>query len=254
MSLSNQSDRNSIKPYQSDGMDLIAQINPSYMYVFKKLEKIVSAIFVVTNLFLETDVLKNQLRQVGMDALSVVAHAQMREKESQNLVPFLLETTALLDIAFHSGLISEMNHTVLSRECSQLIGHIQSHSTPNEHVLSESFFKTEEYLKQRAISQTHQTSKPSDVVHNSYRPKQQTQKSKQHQQKTISRSDTFQKNGRRQKILVLIKDKKNVSVSDISKEITDCSEKTIQRELVSMVEQGILEKHGERRWSTYSFR
>ena len=57
---------------------------------------------------------------------------------------------------------------------------------------------------------------------------------------------------RRKIILALIKQKSHLTVKDITKSIPSVSEKTIQRELLAMVEEGILEKHGERRWSTYS--
>jgi DNA-binding HxlR family transcriptional regulator len=43
-----------------------------------------------------------------------------------------------------------------------------------------------------------------------------------------------------------------VSVSDVMKILPGVSDKTIQRELVAMVEAGVLEKKGEKRWSVYS--
>jgi hypothetical protein len=61
-------------------------------------------------------------------------------------------------------------------------------------------------------------------------------------------------NDRRKIILALIKQKPALTVKDISKSIPHVSEKTIQRELLSMVSEGILLKKGERRWSTYSLR
>ncbi len=36
--------------------------------------------------------------------------------------------------------------------------------------------------------------------------------------------------------------------------IDDCGEKTIQRELVSMMKEGSIKKEGERRWSQYSLK
>ena len=41
-------------------------------------------------------------------------------------------------------------------------------------------------------------------------------------------------------------------IKDVSPLIKGCSEKTIQRELLSMVKSGILKKEGEKRWSKYS--
>lgn len=67
------------------------------------------------------------------------------------------------------------------------------------------------------------------------------------------RSDN-DKGDRRKIILALIKQKPALTVRDITKSIPQVSEKTIQRELLSMVSEGTLLKRGERRWSTYSLR
>ena len=57
---------------------------------------------------------------------------------------------------------------------------------------------------------------------------------------------------RRDSILLSMEKGKEYSVKDISSFVTDCSEKTIQRELLSLVSLGTLGKTGERRWSKYS--
>lgn len=57
---------------------------------------------------------------------------------------------------------------------------------------------------------------------------------------------------RRKIVLALIKQKPALTVKDIARSIPHVSEKTIQRELFSMVSEGTLIKRGERRWSTYS--
>lgn len=59
---------------------------------------------------------------------------------------------------------------------------------------------------------------------------------------------------RRKIILALIKQKPSLTVKDIARSIPGVSEKTIQRELLAMVAEGILIKRGERRWSTYALR
>jgi hypothetical protein len=53
-------------------------------------------------------------------------------------------------------------------------------------------------------------------------------------------------------ILEFVRKHKNVSIKDIAKVIRDCSEKTIQRELAFLIQQGLVQKQGERRWSIYS--
>ncbi len=53
-------------------------------------------------------------------------------------------------------------------------------------------------------------------------------------------------------ILEFVRKHKSVSIKDIAKVIRDCSEKTIQRELGFLIQQGLVQKQGERRWSVYS--
>ena len=53
-------------------------------------------------------------------------------------------------------------------------------------------------------------------------------------------------------ILDVLKKQKSASIKGLTAVITECSEKTIQRELMSLIEQGLVRKTGERRWSIYS--
>jgi hypothetical protein len=52
-------------------------------------------------------------------------------------------------------------------------------------------------------------------------------------------------------ILDFVRKNRGASIKDISRVIKDCSEKTIQRELNTLIEQGAIIREGERRWSTY---
>ena len=65
-------------------------------------------------------------------------------------------------------------------------------------------------------------------------------------------SATMRHKDRRARILALLQRNERVSIKDVARAITGCSEKTLQRELAALVAQGVLKKEGERRWSTYS--
>jgi len=54
-----------------------------------------------------------------------------------------------------------------------------------------------------------------------------------------------------QQILDFVLKNKGVSIKDIAKVVQGCSEKTIQRELAVLIQQGSIKKVGERRWSVY---
>ncbi len=55
-------------------------------------------------------------------------------------------------------------------------------------------------------------------------------------------------------IMNVVRSRGKVAVSDILPYVKDCSEKTIQRDLIKMVTDGLLVKEGERRWSRYSLK
>jgi len=68
------------------------------------------------------------------------------------------------------------------------------------------------------------------------------------QSRTVSDSANQERSGR---IIGLLKDTDGLGIKDIANVITDCSEKTIQRELMSLIENGLVRREGERRWSRY---
>lgn len=57
---------------------------------------------------------------------------------------------------------------------------------------------------------------------------------------------------RRQRIVQILSEKKEVTIKDISEHIKDCSEKTIQRELNTMIKDNVVLRNGNRRWSLYT--
>ncbi len=59
------------------------------------------------------------------------------------------------------------------------------------------------------------------------------------------------KSDRRERIYNFIAKNGESTIRDVTKVIDGCSEKTIQRELIAMVLDGVLSKSGERRWSRY---
>lgn len=56
---------------------------------------------------------------------------------------------------------------------------------------------------------------------------------------------------RAERILDYIRRQGSVSIKEIASTIKGCSEKTIQRELISLIQAGLVRRVGERRWSHY---
>lgn len=57
--------------------------------------------------------------------------------------------------------------------------------------------------------------------------------------------------GRQKDILNIIKSANDTTLALLKIKIPDCSEKTLQRELVSLIEMGLIRKEGNKRWTTY---
>jgi hypothetical protein len=62
------------------------------------------------------------------------------------------------------------------------------------------------------------------------------------------------KGSRRDRVIQVLRDKGSATIKDIIEVVTDCSEKTIQRELISLIKNNIVSREGERRWSKYSLK
>ncbi|MDB5239195.1 MAG: seg [Candidatus Parcubacteria bacterium] len=219
------------------------------LYVFKKTEKITAALYLVSGLLKDEEPLKWELRDRGMDLMSSSFTASSAVPGDKNIViqslfTAALETISLLNVARISNLISEMNHIILVREIDNIVSILRDKLAQNAenagYVLSDSFFKTPSLFTTGFKSDTKgSAAKPSPAVEsNKIKP---------------DTSDT-KKAERQENILNLLKNQSNLTIKDFSRVIKDCSEKTIQRELIELVQKGIIKKEGERRWSRYSLK
>lgn len=230
---------------KGESMSLIVSPGTSglYMYVLKKLEKIVSATFLVTDLFPEKDILGEQLRSVSLD---LVAKAS-RDQSLESIQGALIEFISLLNIAHQSGRCSDMNYSILKSEIDNLVQKIQK-DIEGTFTLSKTFFDAPEVATE-SVREGHSAHVNVKQAQSNTAPDSQT-----HNKRQTSRSDrvSIKKHERQEKILKLIKDMKQAQVSDLSQKISGVSDKTIQRELGVLVEQGKVRREGQRRWSTYS--
>jgi hypothetical protein len=229
------------------------------IYVFKKTEKITSALYLVSSLLKDEEPLKWEIRDKGIDLLSssfVASSAVPGDKNSviQSLFTAALETLSLLNVARISHLISDMNHNILVREIDQVVALLRDRLTANAesagYVLSESFFKTAEGFKpvDNVTSNSEARNSKSLFQSSSLNTRSNTSASQGH-------SDVqFKKTHRQEAILNILKGQSNLTIKDFSKVIKDCSEKTIQRELIELLDKGVIKKEGERRWSRYSLK
>jgi hypothetical protein len=221
------------------------------VYIFKKTEKITAALYLVSGLLKDDEPIKWELRDRGIDLVSssfTASSAMPGDKGAviQSIFTAALETLSLLNVAKISNLISDMNHKILVKEIDLVVGMLRDRLAQNAekagYVLSESFFRTPDlfasgfrtdYKGHSSSGKAESTKGVSIQGHVSVRQK---------------------KTNRQEVILNVLKTQSNLTVKDFAKVIKDCSEKTIQRELIDLLNQGLIKREGERRWSRYSLK
>lgn len=260
------------------------------MSLLKKGERLATALYLVTNFLSDNEPLKFRLRSLSLDLVQKAGFVRYGSGVSEKSVfeevqGVITETLALLELAFIAGIVSEMNFTILKREYTSLRDGIEikkvSRESRTDSVLGDTFFGSsfaESFSAQPKIGiqgltlRTRDQGEPSEPTYTTRNP---IGHSKGQKDNTVSdrMSDTkvspvpsiepiqnskfdiqssVQKEARRTRILKLVKDNREVTIKDIANHFPELSEKTIQRELVSLTEAGVLKKFGERRWSRYA--
>ncbi len=211
------------------------------LFSFKKTEKIVSAIYLVTSLLKDNEPLKLELREGGMSLISVSMalnsfDAVDKNRLIQSFFSTAVQLISFLNISRNSGIISNMNSDILIKEIYDIVDYLKQNTINSAYnsnfILSDSFFNADNSVD---------LNKGQAQKHDSY---------KTNKNKLLIVKD--KKDTRQNSIINLLKKSSNLTIKDFVKVITDCSEKTIQRELIQLVEKGIVKREGERRWSTYS--
>ncbi len=285
-------DINPIKDREGSQRGLVSNGAGSFgVSISKKCERLATAIYLVTNFLSDTEPMKPRLRTLSLELVrdaSLVKNGSQTVEANvlEALRSNIQETLSLFELAFIAGLVSEMNFTILKREYASLRDTIEVKKTSRESrtdtILSDDFFNTPDpashspqgrasmrpsprpdlYVsapnipKGHSIGQTTTTMSDRNVSASSPRSdlkKLEPKVSPPYVPSYASRATTdVAKESRRLRILKLVKDNREVTIKDIATHFADLSEKTIQRELVSLVESGVLKKFGERRWSRYA--
>lgn len=257
---------------QSNVSDMKSLANiPVYEFANKKTEKLVTALYMVSDCMDTDDALKTKIRLLGVELLSDIYKLSILSPvEKHTYISISLnhihELLSFIEIAYTIGFISEMNTTILKKEFSALTADLKSNLAKDKHftfTLDEKMFeqKDKEEGEVNGFNYNGQSIKDKRTPFNTMsfinnKSPLSSLVSKKVYHTTTNLSD---RKDRTDKILSLIKDQaighkeeEGISIKDISLAFTDCSEKTIQRELNSLVSKGQLKKIGSKRWSRYS--
>lgn len=251
--------------------------NKSFIdFTSKKTEKLVMALYMVTDGIDMDESLKNKLRSLGVELMSDIHRISSLYKTQKSFSILstqskILEILSFIDVSQTIGFISEMNAGILKKEfdllAEELIKFEETNQVKNmnrdlnSRTISERFVLDKESLfvalpdyeklpqlndsiRQDSYKGHIKDSVNDNVFYKKYSPIV-TQKDTNKNQ--VTREE------RRNQIKDFLKDKDFLSIKDISVFIRDCSEKTIQRELNELVSNGQVLKEGEKRWSKYKY-
>ncbi|NTV44872.1 MAG: hypothetical protein HGA67_04285 [Candidatus Yonathbacteria bacterium] len=212
-----------------------------------------------------------------------------RVSTTERVYDTIAEITTLLTVAFAGDLLSEMNVSILKKEYAILqetVRKWEKEITPREGFVRDLFASdiphpigiapfgrtTEKYAgikghmkdmyngqhagdtKGHTKDSSVHDERPIMSLRNEMSDRSSVAVTPFSESKNIEINQTIKsiKEERRKNIVAVIKRKKHVTIKDIAQIVHTVGEKTIQRELAAMVEEGVLKKEGEKRWSTYT--
>ena len=251
-------------------------------FLIKKTEKFVTAVYLISNLINDTEPIKWQLRRT---ALSFIGEAMSlnsnnlsdRRNAIKDIVNSCKKILTIFDIARFAGIVSEMNWKILKQELEAFISNIELKERVKSHsadiIFPDSFFSVSMLGKRnRSISDKFVIKDRQDIfgaskklkdIHNidqelSIKDKENSNvfygKSAIQINKTLTEHNSVKKTNRKDIIISILKNRNNLTIKDFADVIKDCSEKTIQRELLELLSDNVLKKEGERRWTRYSLK
>lgn len=266
--------------YGSDGTRILA---------YSKSQKLVTALYMVTDIMDKDEPIRTKLRNCGVDILSDIQSIKHHEGQAESIMASgrIDATMSFLKIASTMNLISDMNYSILEKEFTKLKAALQEYTSTRNSWLEE-FLDTpqiEEVKLGVGGPVSNRTSQNYDqgAIKGHINPKGHTRLGLQNastlmhalSDKKLARSfvnfsskvvgseqpnknnfDLLKKERRYEITSFIVKNNGSATITDIKNGakgvLAACGEKTLQRELLSMTKDGVLNKVGEKRWSRYS--
>ncbi|PIR38806.1 MAG: hypothetical protein COV34_00605 [Candidatus Zambryskibacteria bacterium CG10_big_fil_rev_8_21_14_0_10_42_12] len=247
-----------------------------YSNLYKRFEKIAAAFYLVTNHLSDTDPLKKDMREKTIGLLNLVSDLLTKSYITSVMAKDKIEAqcaqlVSLLSMSAQAGIITTTNSQIIDTEIKKTLVMFDNlfHKDGFDTTLGGNFFGGVSLDAKREqgiiddIKDNYQGIYKRQIIDHAGNEK--------HEYKTrgvdaLKRTDSVsvkeydngngnglkpRKKNRRDFILSVISQKGEVTIKDISSVFKGCSEKTIQRELIALVNDGVVSKEGERRWSRY---
>jgi hypothetical protein len=244
---------------------------------YTKTNKLITALYMVTDIMDQNEPLRQKLRTLGAEIVSDVYSLSIFPSinNSMQAIGKISETLSFLEISTSINLISPMNSNILKKEFIQLKKAIEDTIQKNDMLDNQNtllgFFEEELPSTKNEISEDIATMGQSkysfpvptrlgvqkaSTLMKAISDRTSQMSNRGPSSKTMDSFDELKQN-RRNEIILVIKGSGNTgaTITEIKSKakgvLVSVGEKTLQRELVSMVKDNILKKTGEKRWSRY---
>ncbi len=232
----------------------------------KKAEKIAAALFLVSNFLSDNEPLKWDIRRAASGMVGLISRADKADTSRKDgftadIRALLTELSSLMEVAALSGLISGMNSEILMKELASLFSALERRGEKNHRMdyvkIPKDFFIKEEQIllsepsvpaRENSHSNIKDKKGMSYITQSIEADELTIQKDKKKEYGSVA----MKRNRRQTFIIQILKKKKELTIKDISTIFHDCSEKTIQRELIALIKEGVVTRDGARRWTKYS--
>jgi len=240
----------------------------SFPIAYTKTNKLITALYMVTDIMEKEEPIRAKLRSLGIEILSDPEGLRYGGAYGASMsITRIEQIISFLNIASAMNFISDMNCSILTKEFVELRKTIQDKVETKPSWLEEFLFE-DKSIGQDKPSNGQEISTRIGVQKGSTLMKALSNKTRflshnhgQSKIQNMSRAEDFNiiKQQRRDRIINILKNNGgNASIKDIRVKINIgapdalvCSEKTLQRELMSMTKDGVLYKTGEKRWTQY---
>jgi hypothetical protein len=235
-------------------------------FIIKKTHKIGVAAMVLSKCLLDNDPYKNELRKLSVELLKSSANFHKKGALEKEIifggVEDNLSTLNQVALALWSaGDISDQSFTVVKKAIHGLQDDLKNNNVPygeSVYTLDGAGFTGRKLIDDAWLNSPEETRAQKTGVS----PKKDVFNVKDNpvssstfyvSESTPKRHGVGQKMDRINKIISFIKDKKDVSVKDISSVVEGVADKTIQRDLQYLIDKGHIKKTGKRRWARYVY-
>mgnify|MGYP000673703049 CR=1 FL=1 len=231
------------------------------VFIYKKAERLAKAIHLIGPAFIQSVPLKDRLDRIAIGLVDAAVLPPMASREA--LSRELLALSSILGIARASGMLSSMNADLIVHEAHVLLSEAAGYEEPRLAVedvptlaalaslakASATELKGSDAARLRSIARVTYDAALADEVSDKGQTKGHVKDARTSGVPIAGKSPAA--HSRRDSILAVIGSKGPSYIKDISLVVRDVSEKTIQRELATLVAEGSVVRKGDRRWTTY---